>query len=497
MSSLPEASRHIQPNSSACRLTERQSPLFEVPGIVADSSPTVGMGKTFTIPRSRRAEQVADGLGNSVDSERIAALRVRRGTGRCTRYRAAWEPRAIDQLIDRIAEPGDACRGDPAGALPGSDRRPAAAGPPAGALDPDVAAAPPRLRRRSRRPRSGSSTRRARCAASSRSAAARGRMRNGRRGGRPPRRRAASKGAATAAPVRRWQHVAGVVAVLPRGHAQRRRCTWGRRPGCSGSALERESLLGRGTARERSLVAAGERRLARLGYDLHDGPAPGRRRRAPRAVLLRDELARRLGPRDEDDAPGPARPARGDGLGQRASGCASSPSPPSRRRSSARPFRAPLEAEITSFVAASDVEADVDLSGDLDSLTGSQRIALAAHRPGGAEQRPRAQRRHPRPHLRRPRQRLRPRRDRGRRPRLRARAHAGARGEARPHGPRRDERARAAAGRRVRRPQRARRPDPDLRDSARVAAARGRRRPALRRARALGLTRPPTAMEEH
>ena len=42
----------------------------------------------------------------------------------------------------------------------------------------------------------------------------------------------------------------------------------------------------------------------------------------------------------------------------------------------ARPFRALLEAEITSFVAASDVEADVDLSGDLDSLTGSQRIAL-------------------------------------------------------------------------------------------------------------------------
>jgi hypothetical protein len=36
--------------------------------------------------------------------------------------------------------------------------------------------------------------------------------------------------------------------------------------------LERASLFDRRVHRERDLVAAGERRLVRLGFDLHDGP---------------------------------------------------------------------------------------------------------------------------------------------------------------------------------------------------------------------------------
>jgi len=36
--------------------------------------------------------------------------------------------------------------------------------------------------------------------------------------------------------------------------------------------LERDALYNRGVARERELVAANERRLVRLGFDLHDGP---------------------------------------------------------------------------------------------------------------------------------------------------------------------------------------------------------------------------------
>lgn len=39
-----------------------------------------------------------------------------------------------------------------------------------------------------------------------------------------------------------------------------------------GPVLERAALYERGVARERDLVAAGERRLVRLGFDLHDGP---------------------------------------------------------------------------------------------------------------------------------------------------------------------------------------------------------------------------------
>src|SRR4029450_12766757 len=36
--------------------------------------------------------------------------------------------------------------------------------------------------------------------------------------------------------------------------------------------LEREHLLEHSAAREKTLVAAAERRLMRLGFDLHDGP---------------------------------------------------------------------------------------------------------------------------------------------------------------------------------------------------------------------------------
>jgi signal transduction histidine kinase len=42
--------------------------------------------------------------------------------------------------------------------------------------------------------------------------------------------------------------------------------------GALAPVLEREALYDRGAARERELVAAGERRLVRLGFDLHDGP---------------------------------------------------------------------------------------------------------------------------------------------------------------------------------------------------------------------------------
>src|SRR5262249_57629383 len=41
---------------------------------------------------------------------------------------------------------------------------------------------------------------------------------------------------------------------------------------CLAPVLEREMLLDRSTERERTLAEASERRLMRLGFDLHDGP---------------------------------------------------------------------------------------------------------------------------------------------------------------------------------------------------------------------------------
>ncbi len=187
----------------------------------------------------------------------------------------------------------------------------------------------------------------------------------------------AVRGEATATAVRRWQHVSGVVAAhAPDAHMLEAATYVRETARMLGPAVERESVLDRGTSRERSLVAAGERRLARLGYDLHDGPLQDAGAARRELFLLRDELARLLGAAPEADA---AR-AHLERLEEMVTGgelrlrqlaqSAESPAILS------RPLRTSLEAEITSFVAASDIEVDVRLEGDLDSLTGSQRIAL-------------------------------------------------------------------------------------------------------------------------
>jgi signal transduction histidine kinase len=123
-------------------------------------------------------------------------------------------------------------------------------------------------------------------------------------------------------------------------------------------------------------VAASERRLARLGYDLHDGPLQDIAAARRELFTLRDELARRLGPAAEADDVRAQLDRLEEAVSKselRLRELSQSAESPALLQ---RPFRSLLEAEITSFVAASEVEADVDLQGDLDSLTGSQRIAL-------------------------------------------------------------------------------------------------------------------------
>ena len=54
--------------------------------------------------------------------------------------------------------------------------------------------------------------------------------------------------------------------------------------------LEREHLLERDAGRERALVAAGEKRLMRLGFDLHDGPVQDVLALAGETRRLRDQI---------------------------------------------------------------------------------------------------------------------------------------------------------------------------------------------------------------
>jgi signal transduction histidine kinase len=76
-----------------------------------------------------------------------------------------------------------------------------------------------------------------------------------------------------AAPVRRWNETRG--AIVGRSQGERRRdalAYLGETALAVGPFLEIESLLERNAAHERSLVESSERRLVRLGFDLHDGP---------------------------------------------------------------------------------------------------------------------------------------------------------------------------------------------------------------------------------
>jgi signal transduction histidine kinase len=322
----------------------------------------------------RRAEQVAESLGNTVEAERVSALAYAGELIALLAIERTWEPVEIDRIVAAIADAVQA----PAGEVRLTLYREALGDPRLLGLPPGLAiqttlrlllafagldAASFWIVNPARAVRCvvalGSGTRRMRNAAEE---AVRhdGAL--------------VQKGAAAAAPVRRWHRVAGVVAVLPRtGQAD---VLVGEAARMLGLALERESLLGRGTARERSLVAASERRLARLGYDLHDGPLQDIAAARRELFALRDELARRLGPAAEADDVR----AQLDRLEEAVSKSELRLRELSQSAESpallARPFRSLLEAEITSFVAASEVEADVDLQGDLDSLTGSQRIAL-------------------------------------------------------------------------------------------------------------------------
>jgi signal transduction histidine kinase len=355
-------------------LGERQRPLFEVPAVVAEYFPEGWDGKDVRDSAMRRAEALADSLGNTAEAERAAAIAYAGELVAALAIERTWEPSEIDRIVSVTAGAVDAPAADVRLAL----YRESLADPRLLGLPPGLAiqttlrlllafaaldAASFWVVNPARAVRCvialGSGTRRMRNAAEEA-------VRND--GAH------VQKGAAAAAPVRRWHRVAGVVAVLPR--TGQRDVFVGEAARVLGLALERESLLGRGTARERSLVAASERRLARLGYDLHDGPLQDIAAARRELFTLRDELARRLGPAAEADdvRAGLDRleeaVSRSELRLRELSQSAESPALLS------RPFRALLEAEITSFVAASDVEADVDLRGDLDSLTGSQRIAL-------------------------------------------------------------------------------------------------------------------------
>ena len=139
--------------------------------------------------------------------------------------------------------------------------------------------------------------------------------------------------------------------------------------------LERASLFDRKVQREHELVAAGERRLLRLGFDLHDGPLQ-------ELVALAEEI-RTASTQISEVVPEDYRQrvrgrfndvharlgALDESLRQIAHSIRST-------TAVARPVAAAVEAELRALETAAGIEADFKVEGDLSGLSDSQRIVL-------------------------------------------------------------------------------------------------------------------------
>jgi signal transduction histidine kinase len=176
--------------------------------------------------------------------------------------------------------------------------------------------------------------------------------------------------------VKRWQQACAALVVRAR-------------PDCRGRALaflaeaaarltpilERNMLLERNAERERALLESGERRLLRLGFDLHDGPIQDLVALAEDVRLARDQVAEHVSGRERKLVTG-----RLDDLSAQIVELDRTLRELAQSLEPARVLECPiadiLRREVDSFEARTNIETDLDISGDLGSMTASQRIAL-------------------------------------------------------------------------------------------------------------------------
>jgi signal transduction histidine kinase len=139
--------------------------------------------------------------------------------------------------------------------------------------------------------------------------------------------------------------------------------------------LERDQLLARSATREQLLTRALEKRLMRVGFDLHDGPVQD-------VLALRNELAtlaRDIYPFVADSHRELAA-GRFDDLVALTSGIDSSLREIAHalesRSVTSRPLGETLHRLVDEFSARSDIRATLEIVGDPESLTSAQRIAV-------------------------------------------------------------------------------------------------------------------------
>jgi signal transduction histidine kinase len=134
-------------------------------------------------------------------------------------------------------------------------------------------------------------------------------------------------------------------------------------------------LLERNAERERALLESGERRLLRLGFDLHDGPIQDLVALAEDVRLARSQVAEHVGGRARKLVTGRLDDLKAQiiELDRTLRELAQSLEPARVLECSIADL---LQREVDSFAARTKIRASLEVDGDLDTMTASQRIAM-------------------------------------------------------------------------------------------------------------------------
>jgi signal transduction histidine kinase len=170
------------------------------------------------------------------------------------------------------------------------------------------------------------------------------------------------RGTIVGATIRRWQTAWGALVVRART-PESVEPLLGEAADAIGVIAEREFLIQRSAAREHSLVSASERRLSRLGFDLHDG--------ALQHIAALSADVRQLRP---ESGPGIASvESRLFELDRVLRELAHSLEPASLLR---RPLSRVVETEVATLAERTGIDVRTHVTGDFGAMTPSQKIAL-------------------------------------------------------------------------------------------------------------------------
>jgi signal transduction histidine kinase len=184
-------------------------------------------------------------------------------------------------------------------------------------------------------------------------------------------------GSIHAVPVVRWERTFGALVIKARPEDRDRALALAEELARTLVAvLERQTLLERSAEQERSLIESSERRLARFGFDLHDGPLQELTALAADLRLFRRQLSHVAA----DHADGGLLLGRIDDLEARLAELDHDLRDLTRSAESAarmsKSFSDLLTDELRALAGRRKIVTQLRVRGDVDSMTPSQRIAL-------------------------------------------------------------------------------------------------------------------------